>query len=432
VKQKNLVLMVVAVGCGLVAAILTSQMSGKPKVEEVKVLVAVKDLPTGTMITKETVDKMVKEQPVPKSSITHEVVINKEELVGKRLARGTRQGEMFNPADLKVGGIGVFLEGKNNYSIPMTAVKGAGGGVVPGSKVDVLASLTLSGKIGAFPLLVNTHVLEVNGEADLTKGNGKFLNMTMVTLAVSDEEASLLALAEKRGCELHLVLINPDRPAPANYDMKLVMQRLQDGLHPAFADSTQTEERKQPAEKDPAPAPVAAKPETIKVLVALENIAPNTEITKDLIEKKFEVKEVLSQYAPGACTDLNTHLGIGKVIKSEVAKGQWVTEQMIGLPGLKPAPRDEFALPKPAPEPDAKPEVRPSHPVVAAKVYQDVAVHTASGTRIYRYEVNVKTGDRKLVKILRPEQAAAAPAEPTEEKTETEKQPGTTDAKKVD
>ena len=30
-KQKNLILMVVAVGCGLVAAFLTSQMSAKPK-----------------------------------------------------------------------------------------------------------------------------------------------------------------------------------------------------------------------------------------------------------------------------------------------------------------------------------------------------------------------------------------------------------------
>src|SRR4051812_11044576 len=176
--------MVVAVGCGLVAAILTSQMSGKPKVEEIDVLVAAKDLPTGSMITKDSLEKMVKTQKVPKSSITHEVVFNKDDLVGKRLARGTRQGETFNPADLKLGAIGVFLEGKNNYSIPMTAPKAAGGGVVPGSKVDVLASLNLAGRIGAFPLLVNTHVLEVNGEPDLTK-NGRFLNMSMVTLAVT-------------------------------------------------------------------------------------------------------------------------------------------------------------------------------------------------------------------------------------------------------
>ena len=34
-KQKNLILMVVAVGCGLVAAFLTTQINAKPKVEKV-------------------------------------------------------------------------------------------------------------------------------------------------------------------------------------------------------------------------------------------------------------------------------------------------------------------------------------------------------------------------------------------------------------
>ena len=52
-KQKNLILMVVAVGCGLVAAFLTTQINAKPKVEKVEVLVAAKDLPVGTMFTKE-------------------------------------------------------------------------------------------------------------------------------------------------------------------------------------------------------------------------------------------------------------------------------------------------------------------------------------------------------------------------------------------
>src|SRR5206468_11176458 len=53
-KQKNLILMVVAVGCGLVAAFLTSQMSARSSaVEQVEVIVAAKDLPVGTMLGKE-------------------------------------------------------------------------------------------------------------------------------------------------------------------------------------------------------------------------------------------------------------------------------------------------------------------------------------------------------------------------------------------
>ena len=49
-KQKNVILMVVAVGCGLVAAFLTTQINAKPKVEQVEVVVALKDLPVGTVI----------------------------------------------------------------------------------------------------------------------------------------------------------------------------------------------------------------------------------------------------------------------------------------------------------------------------------------------------------------------------------------------
>ncbi len=51
-KQKNLILMVVAVGCGLVAAFLTTQINAKPKVEKIAVWVAAKDLPVGTVFTK--------------------------------------------------------------------------------------------------------------------------------------------------------------------------------------------------------------------------------------------------------------------------------------------------------------------------------------------------------------------------------------------
>ena len=59
-KQKNIVLMVVAVGCGLVAAFLTSQMSAKPAVEKVDVIVAAKDLPVGSQLTREDLKTAIK------------------------------------------------------------------------------------------------------------------------------------------------------------------------------------------------------------------------------------------------------------------------------------------------------------------------------------------------------------------------------------
>jgi Flp pilus assembly protein CpaB len=105
-KQKNVILMVVAVGCGLVAAFLTSQMSAKSNVEQVEVLVAAKDLPVGTTLTREDLsnDKMVKIRKMPKDGLPPAYVISREELIDKRLSRPVRAEETFNPQDLLKGG----------------------------------------------------------------------------------------------------------------------------------------------------------------------------------------------------------------------------------------------------------------------------------------------------------------------------------------
>src|SRR6185312_5156657 len=86
-KQKNVILMVVAVGCGLVAAFLTSQMSAKGQVEQGEVVVAAKDLPVGTMITRDDLkdEKVVKIKKVPKDGLPPQVVMNKDDLIDKRL-----------------------------------------------------------------------------------------------------------------------------------------------------------------------------------------------------------------------------------------------------------------------------------------------------------------------------------------------------------
>jgi Flp pilus assembly protein CpaB len=420
VKQKNLILMVVAVACGLGAAVLTAQMSGKPRVEEVEVAVAAKNLPTGTYITKENLEKLITTKKVPKNSLTHEVVVNPTDMVGKRLARGTRKDEVFNPVDLSNDNLR-FLDGKNNYSIPMTAAKAAGGGVAPGSKVDVLASLALDNKIGVFPLLVNVHVLEVNGEADLTNKN-RFMNMSMVTLAITDEEIALLKLAEKRGCDLSLVLVHPDRPPVTNYDARTIKSKLESGQHPAFADAVAT-----------APAP-EVKPETkpegrpenksdlVKVLIAKVNIDPETPITQELIDTKLAVKEMPREFAPEACTDLKSFLGANKVFKTGLAKDQWVLGSMIGDPKVssKPAPQDDKieGLPKAGPtQPGKSPEV----PRKDAVTFQDVTFHTASKTMVARYAV-YPSGEKKLLKLITPQYAAENPPE-------AEKQPEATEPK---
>lgn len=437
-KQKNMILMAVAVGCGLVAAFLTTQINAKPKIETVEVLVATKDLPTGTLITKDNMMKVTARKKIPKDALPQQFVTSEDELLEKRLARAVRADEVFNPADMKKGSTIIFPEGKDIISMSIGASNAAAGAVGPGSKVDIMASLQMGAVLEVFPLLIDMHVLEVNGEPDLTK-NVRFPNMSTVSFAVNQEEALLIMLAKKRGCHLELLLRNPNKPLDKDYDIKKVKEMLQTEKSPTktlVSDGSTGQTGMGTTETPIAPVPsLPAKPETVKVLIASEDVSPNTEITKDLVGTKLVVKEMLKEYAEGAVADLAPHYG--KALKNGLAKGQWVTESMVGNPALKPAPQDDKIDSLPKPGPDDKPEVKkPVAPAVAGVETHDVAVHTASGTVIHRFQRPVG-GAWKLTKVLSTDEASRsappATAAPTPTPAGPEKKPEAPDAaKKID
>src|SRR5947209_4159252 len=139
-KQKNVILMVVAVGCGLVAAFLTSQMSSK-QVEQVEVVVATKDLPVGTVFTKDDAKNYVKMKKVPKDGLPPAYVTKAEELVDKRLSRPIRAEETINPQDLNKG---IALpEGHDLIAMPVGVSEAVAGLITPGARVDLVATMRL-------------------------------------------------------------------------------------------------------------------------------------------------------------------------------------------------------------------------------------------------------------------------------------------------
>jgi Flp pilus assembly protein CpaB len=432
-KQKNVILMVVAVGCGLVAAFLTAQMSGKAP-EQVEVIVAAKDLAVGTTLTRDGLKDMIKTKKVSKDALPPTIVTDPEILVGKRLARPVREGETFNPQDLSTGGI-TLPAGYDLMSLPIGVTQGASGFVGPGSRVDVIASLRLGNTLKVFKLLVNQLVISVNHETTYEK-NAAFANMSMVGFAVTDKDATLLQLAQARGCTLALKLRNQDKPADSDKDYRAddVLKLLQDPANPLDVTGAGSKEGPDvgadPKKTAPAGEPVAAPapaPATVKVLVATRAITPNTVITNDLIAEAFEWRDLPKEFAKDAVTDFSDVQG--KAFKTGVAPGQWVTGHMIGLEAPKPAPQDQFQIPKlPEPEPvqpmpptqpvppmptDPKVEPKPmdpNPPAIVKPVKQkthDVAIHTAGGTIIHRFaEVSPGSGKWKKIAELTPEQAA--------------------------
>jgi len=425
-KQKNVILMVVAVGCGLVAAFLTSQMSAKGQVEQVDVVVAVKDLPVGTVFTKEDQKSLVKIKKVSKDGLPPAYITNPEELFDKRLSRPIRAEETFNPADLNKG---IALpDGTDLVALSVGPSQAASGFVVPGCRVDVMASLRLGNTLKVFDLLVNTLVINVNHDMTNNK-NGVYPDINQVGFALTRKEAMLMELARARSCTLTLKLRNQTKPIEADKDYNIdeVIKLLEDSQNPTVVKSGNDEKHPDGSSANPktkpgdptagtgkpseSPVTPAKPPETgfapppsiavKKVLIAKRDITPHTDVTQDLIAEAFELRDAPKDFAGDALSDLTDALG--RQFTVGVAKGQWVTPFMVGL-APKPSPQDPFIAPK-APESPAAPvqpgEVKP----VEKRRTHDVAIHGTHGTIVHRYE-EVKPGQWKKIAELTPEQAA--------------------------
>jgi len=404
-KQKNLVLMVVAVGCGLVAAFLTSQMSARSAgVEQVEVIVAAKDLPVGTLLSKDELKTAVKTKKVPKDGLPPAFVTDLNDLTDKRLSRAVRMEETFNPADLSKGGVVTLPPGMDMISLQIGASNSAAGFVGPGSRVDVLATARLQNRMVAFPLLVNMLVVAVDTQTTYTP-NGTFPTLNTVSFAVDRKQALLLALAKSRGCSLELLLRHPDKKDDEKYRIEDVLKMLQDSGNSAtiagpegsqplddggLARGTPKPEQGEKVEP-PAPAP---KPDTVRGPVAIEELPPGTTITKDLASK-FRTVELPKGLAEGAFPEIADEL-LGKVFNHGLGKGQWITGSLVGEPGLKPRPeRDVFVAPR-----DGDRAETPAAPSIRRNTH-DVTVHTASGSRTFRY-VEVNSGEWRLLGEVSP------------------------------
>jgi Flp pilus assembly protein CpaB len=411
-KQKNLILMGVAVGCGLVAAVLTARMNAGPApVEKVEVVVPSKDIAVGTMITKEDLPKMFTRRAFPKDGLPPNIVESEEELIDKRVARNYSAGEPVKREDLKKGAVVSIPPGYQMIAQSFSVPQAVAGFVTPGSRVDVLGTVRLGNRVRAFPVLVNMLILAVDTSTTLPQDKGTFANLNTVSFAVDQKQALVLQLARARGAEMTLLLRNPNEPVNENdrrYNIDDVIKYLQDNQNPSDVIPTEDSDprrdqlatpKKDPVEQPAIPPvgpgvppvgpgvpPVSPKPETDKVLVATAYIAPGTEITEDLLTDKFAEVELPRGLADGVVNPKNYP---GKFIKNGLAKGQWLTIEGLTDSSGKRVERDAADLPKPDPTPVAGPPViQPANPGTPVKRrYHDVFVHTASGTKVYRYEV---------------------------------------------
>jgi Flp pilus assembly protein CpaB len=370
-KQKNLVLLGIALGCGLVAAIVVAKLGagGRSDVEMVQVLVARKDLPIGTPLIQEKFEEYLAFARFPKANLPPDIVNDTELLKGKTLTRTLKMGNYFAATDLSAG-MGITIpEGHNLFSLRMDQASAAVF-TNPGSRVDVMFLEHLANnKKRAGVLFRDVLVIGVNTADRRPEGQGAALpQIESVSLAVKPRQASMLMLAESRG-QLKLLLrgsTNKDvaREAGNASDLDIV-----DGL--PFD--------KQDAKADPNPTPVVT---TEKILFAKSDVPAHEKLTEENLAKWFELRETPVVAVPTrALRDLNALKG--KYVLKALDADLPVLSTALGEEQVRVEPKDPPRVdpdPKMVETPKEQPKEQPKR--IVLRVFEQTIVEAGQARRI--------------------------------------------------
>jgi pilus assembly protein CpaB len=188
------------------------------------VVVAAADLSLGAEIKPEH----LKVLPFPAGQAPEGSFAQPQEIVGRGLIVSVVKHEPILPAKLasKEAGAGlppVIPEGMRAVSVRVNEVIGVAGYVLPGTHVDVIATASPTQQTvdtTSKVVLANVLVLTAGTRIEQDQKDGKPVQVTVVTMAVTPEQAELLALASTEG-KIQLALRNPlDQTAPATPGMR--------------------------------------------------------------------------------------------------------------------------------------------------------------------------------------------------------------------
>jgi pilus assembly protein CpaB len=176
------------------------------------VIVAASDLDVGAELKAE--DIRVIDWPanaVPKDSFG-----NPAEVIGRGLIYPVIQNEPFLPNKLAAVGAGAGLPpaippGLRAVSVRVNEVIGVAGYVLPGTRVDVVATVSPTDQkadMTSKVILTNVQVLAAGTKIERDTEKNKPMPVTVVTLLVNPDESERLTLASSEG-KIQLALRNP-------------------------------------------------------------------------------------------------------------------------------------------------------------------------------------------------------------------------------
>jgi pilus assembly protein CpaB len=224
-RAKSMALLMLALGCGLVASIGSYQVLAKRNTEPVgipgetaPVVVAVTDIPLGEPLSPE----MMKLEPWPKDKVPPGAIANLEDVQGRRAKQRLYSGEPILENKLLIkgasmqGASSVIPMGYRVVSVKVDSVSGSGL-ILPGDRVDVLVYLVGNSQqeiqeTSARTVLQDIKVFAVDDIVNMDKdkdGKDKCISAKTISLLVTPPQAAKVTLASEMG-KIRLVMRSPD------------------------------------------------------------------------------------------------------------------------------------------------------------------------------------------------------------------------------
>ena len=217
------IVLAVAIGLGGTFAVATYRYIQNVPAREVRlptapVVVAAANLSLGTELRRDDLRVIA----WPADAVPEGAFKDPQELVGRGLIQPVTQNETVLPGKLAPVGAGAGLppiipEGMRALSVRVNDVIGVAGYVLPGTHVDVLATVSPTSSADDMTskvVLTNVLVLAAGTRIEQDVENNKPVSVSVVTLQVNPMEAESLTLASTEG-KIQLALRNPlDKTAP--------------------------------------------------------------------------------------------------------------------------------------------------------------------------------------------------------------------------
>lgn len=204
-KPKTMILLILAVTCGLGASYMTSQLLAERKQEApetVKVLVARKEMPTGTSLLNPQ-DAFV-HKDFPRGTEPKDAIDNHDALKGRVLKQRIRVGDHVRAEDLMSDKDALMQhllqQGYRAMGLRVSIESIAGGfAALPLSRVDIISTVRRGdeGKSHSTTLLQNVLVLAAD-QNTVADGKGA-MPATTITVALKPEDVQKVNLAKEMG-----------------------------------------------------------------------------------------------------------------------------------------------------------------------------------------------------------------------------------------